>query len=131
MVEQGEATRNRANVRNERQEVPFRSPPWAAGVVLGALLLVVITFLVTILSFKELFDKAESITTALASLFGVVGALVGAYFGIKSSGDAINASQIESDKARSEVAQANQRTNQALAALPPEEGKRIMDERES
>lgn len=115
---------------NEYEGIPFRSRPLAAIVVIVALILVVITFLVTMLVFKDLFGKAEIVTTALASMFGVVGTLVGAYFGIKSSGDTINTSQIETERARSEVERANQRTNRALAALPPEEGRRIMGERE-
>jgi hypothetical protein len=38
----------------------------------------------------EVFDKenAANITAALSSLFGIVGTLVGAYFGIKASADA-------------------------------------------
>ena len=33
-------------------------------------------------------DNAANVTAALSSLFGIVGTLVGAYFGIKASGDA-------------------------------------------
>jgi hypothetical protein len=46
--------------------------------------------IMALFAFLKVFDKenAANITAALSSLFGVVGTLVGAYFGIKASSDA-------------------------------------------
>ena len=46
--------------------------------------------IMALFAFLKVFDKenAANITAALSSLFGIVGTLVGAYFGIKASSDA-------------------------------------------
>ena len=95
------------------------SRPYAFYVVVFALSLVSIVFLVTIVvgTLKGLF-AAEQITTALGSLFTLVGSVVGTYFGIKISGDT-------TEKTQGAIERANDRANRALAALPPEEGQRI------
>ena len=95
------------------------SRPYAFYVVVIALSLVSVVFLVAIGVgiFKDLF-VAEQITTALGSLFTLVGTVVGTYFGIKISGDTTS-------KAQGAIERANNRANKALAALPPEEGKRV------
>jgi hypothetical protein len=95
------------------------SRPYAFYVVVVALSLVSIVFLVTIVvgTLKGLF-AAEQITTALGSLFTLVGSVVGTYFGIKISGDT-------TEKTQGAIERANDRANRALAALTPEEGQRI------
>jgi hypothetical protein len=51
---------------------------WGIWCVTGAFLLIMV-----VLAWLEVFDKnnALNVTAALSSLFGVVGTLVGAYFG--------------------------------------------------
>jgi len=71
------------------------------------------------LAFRNVFTEAALVTTALSTLFGIFGTVVGAYFGIKSSSDTF-------DKARNDVAESNERANRALAALPSDEGKKVM-----
>jgi len=95
------------------------SRPYAFYLVALALSLVSGVFLLTIGVgiFKGLFE-AEQITTALGSLFTLVGSVVGTYFGIKVSSDTTN-------KAQGAIERANDRANKALAALPPEEGKQL------
>jgi hypothetical protein len=95
------------------------SRPYAFYVVVTALSLVSVVFLVTIVVgiLKDLF-VAEQITTALGSLFTLVGSVVGTYFGIKLSGDT-------TEKTQGAIERANDRANRALAALPAEEGQRI------
>ena len=44
-------------------------------------------------------DNAANITAALSSLFGIVGTLVGAYFGIKASSDAQDSSAVTARQA--------------------------------
>ncbi len=95
------------------------SPAYAFRVVVIALSLASGVFLLTIGVgiFKNLF-MAGQITTALASLFTLVGTVVGTYFGIKVSSDT-------TDKTQGVIERANDRANKALAALDPQEGKRI------
>jgi hypothetical protein len=52
-------------------------------------------------AFLEVFnsENAANITAALGSLFGVVGTLVGAYFGIKASSDAQDSSALTAQRA--------------------------------
>lgn len=95
------------------------SRPYAFFVVALALILISVTFLLTMLMFRRAFlEQPETVITALGSLFTVVGTVLGAYFGIKIASDT-------TDKTRGTIARANDTANRALAALPPEEGKRI------
>ncbi len=52
------------------------------------LLAVLIAFLAIMLSFGSVFDDPNQVLAAFASLFGVIGTLVGTYFGVKASSDA-------------------------------------------
>jgi cobalamin biosynthesis Mg chelatase CobN len=65
---------------------------WSYKLVVTAILSVTIAFILImgLFAFLRVFDKdnAANITAALSSLFGIVGTLVGAYFGIKASSDA-------------------------------------------
>jgi hypothetical protein len=92
--------------------------PYAFYVVALAFIVVLIAFVVAIVIFRDLFEQAAEVTTALSSLFTVVGTVLGAYFGIKVASDT-------ADKTRGTIERANDITHKALAALPPEEGKRI------
>ena len=96
-----------------------KSLPYAFYVVVVALTLASIVFVITMLAFRNVFTEAALVTTALSTLFGIFGTVVGAYFGIKSSSDTF-------DKARNDVAESNERANRALAALPSDEGKKVM-----
>jgi hypothetical protein len=78
-----------------------------------------VVFVVVMYIFKDVFGDGALVTTALSTLFGIFGTVVGAYFGIKSTNDTF-------DKTRGELAEANDKARQALAALPPEEGKKVM-----
>jgi hypothetical protein len=57
-------------------------------------------------------DNAANITAALSSLFGIVGTLVGAYFGIKASGDAQDRS---AETAQQAVSHQKETAKQAVA----------------
>lgn len=65
---------------------------WSYRLVVTAILSVTAAFIIImgLFAFLRVFDKdnAANITAALSSLFGIVGTLVGAYFGIKASSDA-------------------------------------------
>src|SRR5215203_2029300 len=70
-----------------KEEQPQPSPPWNMYVVLAALFLVTVVAALALLFYKSVFTDATDVTTLLASLFTVVGTVVGAYFGIKSTND--------------------------------------------
>ena len=57
--------------------------------VLGAILCVTVIFLVVWLTpAPEVFTQSSQVIAALTATFGVIGTLVGTYFGVKSSSDA-------------------------------------------
>jgi hypothetical protein len=64
--------------------------PLAYRLVLTAILCVSVMFVVVmaIFGFLGVFDEATQVVAALSSAFAVIGTLVGAYFGIKSSSEA-------------------------------------------
>ena len=95
------------------------SSPWGMVVALAALLLVSIGSIVVLIYYKSVFTNATDVTTVLGSWFTVVGAIVGAYFGIKASSDA-------TDKAQGAIETANHTANQALAKLPPETAAQVL-----
>jgi hypothetical protein len=69
--------------RHERAEARrVEGGPWAAMVVIAALVAIMVIFGLSILRW----DKAAQVATAVGSVSGVIAALVGAYFGIRSSG---------------------------------------------
>jgi len=70
------------------------------------------------LIFKGAFENATDVTTVLSSLFAVVGTVVGAYLGIKTSGDTRDTMQGAAERA-------HETANRALAELPPEVGRRV------
>jgi hypothetical protein len=67
-------------------------------------------FVVIMVIFAELFKEATEVTTPLGSLFTLLGTVVGAYCGIKSTQDT-------ADKATKQVEKAHKRENAALGAL--------------
>src|SRR5215213_2044397 len=97
-------------------EIPSR--PYNFILALVVILLATIIFGIVMALFRDTFTDAALVTTALSTLFGIFGTVLGAYFGIKSSNDT-------SDKARREVAQANDKAGRALAALDPKDATKI------
>jgi hypothetical protein len=100
---------------------PTGAPGKPYNLILAVSVVVVsaIVFGVVMYLYRDTFKEAALVTTALSTLFGIFGTVVGAYFGIKSSNDA-------HDKTRDELARANDTVSRALAALPPSEGRRVV-----
>jgi hypothetical protein len=73
-------------------------------------------------AFLDVFNSqnAANITAALGSLFGVVGTLVGAYFGIKASSDAQDSSAATAKQALSDQKDTSKDTVQKAAAVASE-----------
>jgi hypothetical protein len=66
-----------------------QSPPWAFIVVVIAIVCVTIVFLVVwLMPAPAVFNQSSQIIAVLTATFGVIGTLVGTYFGIKTTGDA-------------------------------------------
>lgn len=64
---------------------------------------VVIAFLITMLFSADLFQKTNQVLAILTALFGVIGTLVGTYFGIKASSDATHTAQQQTQTAQQQV----------------------------
>jgi hypothetical protein len=80
------------NVNQPKGNAAQLEKPWSFYLVVVAILSVTIAFLIIMVLYSRLniFDQenAANITAALSSLFGIVGTLVGAYFGIKATAEA-------------------------------------------
>jgi hypothetical protein len=68
---------------------PPQTKPWSFFLVLGASLCITVIFLVVWLTpVPKVFTQSSQVIAALTATFGVIGTLVGTYFGVKSSSDA-------------------------------------------
>jgi uncharacterized protein YdbL (DUF1318 family) len=93
--------------------------PLAYRLVLTAILCVSGMFVVimAIFGFLGVFDEATQVVAALSSAFAVIGTLVGAYFGIKSSSEARDTvERIQSETAAPMREVAKQAANAAVSA---------------
>lgn len=86
------------------------------GLVVVLAGLVVITF-AFVVALKE-YDKAADVSTALAPVTGVVGTLVGAFFGVQ-------AGAAGKEKAEAARSKSDEQAKAALGALPPEQAEAI------
>lgn len=98
-----------------------RTPPYAFRIVALAIIVAAIVFLVVMWIYQDKIADGALVVSALSTLFGVFGTVVGAYFGIKLSNDA-------TDKAQNAVDEANDKANRALAEVDPDVGRRIIAE---
>jgi len=95
--------------------------PWAYRLVRLAIIGVILAFLLIMLLYAwlDVFneDNAANISAALSSLFGIVGTLVGAYFGIKATSESKTAVENVHKEAADRLANAAQSaTDTAQAA---------------
>jgi hypothetical protein len=84
-------TRTDANQGNDEKDgaPPAQTTPWAFYVVVIAFLCVTLIFLVVWLyPTPGIFTQSSQVIAVLSATFGIIGTLVGAYLGIKTSGDA-------------------------------------------
>src|SRR5215207_257912 len=82
--------------RDQAEQKTGSTGVWSYFLVRNAIFSVTVAFIFVmgLFAFLEVFNSqnAANVTAALGSLFGVVGTLVGAYFGIKASSDAQDSS---------------------------------------
>ena len=122
MVAREEGTlRDEQQLREEQQgeeqqgeEQPQPSPPWNMYVVLAAMFLVTAVAALVLIFYRSVFTNATDVTTLLASLFTVVGTVVGAYFGIKSTNDTTDKAMGQVEKEAKRTERANQAARAAL-----------------
>ncbi len=89
---------------------------WKYGlvVVLAGLVVILFAFVVAL----QEYQKAADVSTALAPVTGVVGTLVGAYFGVQVGAAG-------KDKAEAARTKSDNEAKAALAALPPDEAQAV------
>jgi uncharacterized membrane-anchored protein len=105
--------------------------PWSFYLVVVAILSVTVAFLVIMVLYSRLdiFDKenAANITAALSSLFGIVGTLVGAYFGIKATTD----TQGKLERTQSETLAATQETVKDVTQKSLDHQKQVVEQQKA
>src|SRR5215210_3447328 len=103
---------------------------WSYFLVRNAVLSVTVAFIFVmgLFAFLGVFepDNAANVTAALGSLFGVVGTLVGAYFGIKASSDAQDSSAATAKQAVQDQKETAQRSVQIQREASTEAGSKIL-----
>lgn len=75
-------------IRPKAAKAPGAKPAYAFWLVAIGITSVSVIFLMTIGVFRNEFREATEVLSALASVFGMIGTLTGAYFGVKASSDA-------------------------------------------
>jgi hypothetical protein len=119
------------NVNQPKGNAAQPEKPWSFFLVVVAILSVTIAFLIIMVLYSRLniFDKenAANITAALSSLFGIVGTLVGAYFGIKATAEA----QGKVERSQSETLAANQQTVKDLSEKSVEHQKQSVEQQKA
>lgn len=95
------------------REAETWKPAYAFWLIVIGISSVTVIFVTTMIVFQGQFEQATEVLTGLASVFGVIGTLIGAYFGVKASGDAREAA--ESARRRSSAV-----TSKVLARSQPE-----------
>lgn len=114
---------------DQRATDQTESPPYGMYVALAALVLISLVAFSAMIIFRSLFETATEVTTVLGSLFAVVGTVVGAYFGIKTSGDTRDKMQGSIDRANESADRAQETANRALAKLDPKTAAEVLRDR--
>jgi len=107
-------------------------PAFSYRLVRNAVFSVTAAFLIVmgLFAWLQVFDSnnAANVTAALSSLFGIVGTLVGAYFGIKASSDAQDRS---ADTAQKAVSDQRATANQAVTLQKETAQQAVTDQKET
>jgi len=119
------------SVNQSKSSATQADKPWSFYLVVVAILSVTTAFLIIMVLYSRLdiFDQenAANITAALSSLFGIVGTLVGAYFGIKATAEA----QGKVERSQSETLAATQQTVKDLSANSVEHQKQAVEQQKA
>jgi hypothetical protein len=103
---------------------------WSYFLVRNAVFSVTVAFIFVmgLFAYLDVFepDNAANVTAALGSLFGVVGTLVGAYFGIKASSDAQDSSAATAKQAVQDQKETSQRSVETQRATFTHAGDKIL-----
>ena len=103
---------------------------WSYFLVRNAVFSVTVAFIFVmgLFAYLDVFepDNAANVTAALGSLFGVVGTLVGAYFGIKASSDAQDSSAATAKQAVQDQKETAQRSVETQKDTSAHAGEKIL-----
>jgi cell wall-associated NlpC family hydrolase len=125
------ASEETTNVNQSKSNAAQPERPWSFFLVVVAILSVTIAFLIIMVLYSRLniFDKenAAKLTAALSSLFGIVGTLVGAYFGIKATAEA----QGKVERTQSETLPATQQTVKDISEKAVEHQKQAVEQQKA
>jgi len=100
----------------QEQSSPFMEFGHLIIVTLG-IVAVLVAFLVTMLFSADLFQRTAEVLAILTAVFGVIGTLVGTYFGIKASTDATQTAQQQTEAAQKQVQQLASGDSTSLAVV--------------
>lgn len=116
--------------RDQTEQKTGSTGAWSYFLVRNAIFSVTVAFIFVmgLFAFLEVFNSqnAANVTAALGSLFGVVGTLVGAYFGIKASSDAQDSSAVTAQRAVQDQKDTAQRSVQTQQEASTEAGAKIL-----
>jgi hypothetical protein len=107
--------------RQQRPQETHKSPAYAFWVASIALGMASLAFILTMFIFGGLFDDAATVVAALGSLFTLIGTVIGAYFGIKVSGDTSDRAQGAISAANERAQRANDMAREAYGMLDPKD----------
>jgi hypothetical protein len=120
-----------AETNQTQKPVDNTTSAWSYYLVRLAILSVTIAFVAIMVLFAAIgvFDQENSanITAALSSLFGIVGTLVGAYFGIKASSDAQDSSAATARQAVTDQKETSKDTAQNAANVASETSRKAAE----
>jgi hypothetical protein len=115
---------NQPKVNQPQGAVDKTTSAWSYRLARIAILSVTASFIAIMVLFAAIgvFDtnNAANIIAALSSLFGIVGTLVGAYFGIKASSDAQDSSAATAQQVLSDQKETSKDTVQNTVAVASE-----------
>ena len=121
---QGQPQGGLAETNQPQGVVDKTTTAWSYRLVRNAVFSVTGAFILVmgLFAWLEVFntDNAANVTAALSSLFGIVGTLVGAYFGIKASSDAQDSSAVTAQQALRDQKETSKDTVQKTVTVASE-----------
>jgi hypothetical protein len=107
---------------------PAQTKPWSFFLVFGAIMCVTVIFLVVWLAPPpNVFTESSHAIAALTATFGMIGTLVGTYFGIKASSDARDTVERVHNKASSDARDTVERVHKSTTQTLQQAADRAAD----
>jgi hypothetical protein len=116
-ADQSDATADSAATESPATSAEDLRARYGAGVVIAGLVVVALTFFAALIAF----DKASSVSTALAGVTGVIGTIVGAYFGVQVGSEGKARADENARVATNQLTQANEKAAAVATLVPPQD----------